>query len=270
MQDNFEQILGDLALAGVKFEIDESPTIQKVATAQPAVAALAAGRAGEYNPAAPLARVAINTIPKSEPVAVNAIVQAAGAAAGAARSMDELLVAIAAFDKQPTLKLAKNIILPRVAAGGAGAKILAVVDAPDKEDDVNGAILSGASGELFGKMLRAIDIEPGAVSVFPVMFHKLPGDRSPSAEELKAMRPFYDKFLEFLRPEFILTFGAAAFGFASGLTATLPRSHGKEFDVGGAKLVPTFGVRFIMAKPEFKKDAWADLQSFKKSVECGV
>ncbi|MDR0449351.1 MAG: uracil-DNA glycosylase [Rickettsiales bacterium] len=275
MQDNLQRILSEFALAGVQFELEENITINKV-SAEEVKDHPGASRHPCAGGELPL------IIPKAEPVGRGALLALAEAACGACASMDELIAAIKSFDRQPTAKMAKNIVPPMVAgesfsplrqtrsefvspfAGKTNMDILVITDAPGKDDDEAGRLMSGAAGEMFSKMLGAIDLGMDAVSVFPVMFHKLPGDRTPASDELAITKVFFDKFVEFARPKAILSLGQTAFSFAAPDGGTLVKARGKVHDALGAKLVPTYGLKFLMAKPEHKKDAWADLQKFKE------
>jgi len=277
MQENLRIILSDLNQAGVQFEIEEEITVLDRRKSESGVENVS-GSADSLPAKSPMAfgsqngrqKSALDTcgaddeatktlIPKMEPVGTGVLASEAQTVAADAESMEELLAAIKAFDKMPTAKMAKGIIGPKVGSMGG---VLVVVDAPSKADDEAGELLSGEARELFSKMMAAIGIDSEDVSVFPVMFHKLPGDRTPTSDELAVTRAFFDRFVEFLGPTHILTFGQTAFSFVVPGGGNIPKVHGQAF----GNVVPTFGLKTLMTRPEFKKEAWADLQKFREAV----
>ncbi|MDR0319365.1 MAG: uracil-DNA glycosylase [Rickettsiales bacterium] len=270
MQDNLQKTLSEFAGAGILFELEEEITINKKEARGQKEEGPPTGGCAADSPARgefPL------IIPKAEPVGGAAVLSEARAAAAAAGDMGALLAAIKAFDRRtPTAKLAKNIVPPKTAEKEEGGRkkeegrILVITDGPGKDDDEAGVIMSGEGGAMFAKMVAAIGLNAAEISVFPVVFHKLPGDRTPTNDEMAVGKVFFERFAELAPPEFILTLGQSAFSFAVPGGGTLVRGRGKVFEAYGAKVVPTFGLKLLMAKPEHKKDAWADLQKFKEVI----
>ncbi len=160
-----------------------------------------------------------------------------------AANLSQLYDAIIQFN-HPLKMFAKNTILPK-----QGQNLLVITDAPSSDDDESGQILSGKAGELFDKMLGAINLTRDDISICPLVFWRTPGGRTLTEEELLLARPFVDKFIELINPIAVLTLGPLA----------------KEAGI----MDETFSIphpNYLLLKPEAKKAAWEELQKLLKSL----
>ena len=165
-----------------------------------------------------------------------------------ATNFSELCDAIIEFN-HPLKMFAKNTILPTV-----GNKLLILTDAPSSDDDESGKILSGASGELLDKMLKAIGLERNLASICPLLFWRTPGGRAPTDEELSLTSPFIDKFIEIAPPRVVLTLGT--------LASKYPFKTDLDLQIFS---IPS--LEFMILKPDSKKTAWDQLQKLLKNLE---
>ncbi|MDE6478188.1 MAG: uracil-DNA glycosylase [Alphaproteobacteria bacterium] len=246
--------LRDLDLAGVRWELAETPTSGGVKTPMTtAPAATADTRPDVHAPR--------GVVPPSAPVVVDGTVDAAGTT-----DMASLGAAIAAFN-HPLRPMATNVVCPHAAPNSCGLVI--VTDIPGADDDASGRILSGGAGDLMDKMLAAIGLSRDNVSIVPLLFWRTPGGRSPTDEALKLARPFVDRALELLHPRVILTLGTAAAAQIAG--ARLPGAHGVAVPLdGGCVAMPIYHPNFLLLKPAAKRDVWTALQQVQnllKTVE---
>lgn len=242
--------LRDLLLAGVRWELTDMPTAM-------AAAARAATVSNDNVPASGAqSRTQTAIVP---PIAPQHAVSIETAVAMAARpgNTDALLRMVAEFN-HPLRGGVTNVVLPHIAPNPNG--LVVVTDVPSGDDDASGRILSGAAGELFDKMLAAIGLSRESVSIVPMVFWRTPGGRTPTTDELKLARPFMDKFMDFLRPKFILTLGTLAATEIIGVA--LPRAHGMTTILpNGATAMPIYHPNYLMLKPAAKRDAWNALQT---------
>ncbi|MDR2685155.1 MAG: hypothetical protein LBB23_00075 [Rickettsiales bacterium] len=273
MQDNLRNVLIDLNLSGVKVELNENVSViedgrgqreETIITTTPS--AYASLRRDTPSPAkgtiehGAQAKGTIEPIiPKSEPVAMGELIEKATEIARACDDIESLVREIRAFNGFPTAKLAKNMVAPKI---GSNSDVLIVIDAVSLSDDAAGEVLTGEEGELFNKMMAAIGLS--GPSVFPIINHRLPGGRGASTDEAAVMHIFFSRFLELSGARRILTFGQGALSFVVPDGGDLPKVHGQVIEVGALRVVATFGLKFLLGKPEFKKDAWGDLQVFKE------
>jgi len=241
--------LQDLNLAGVRWELNESPVkpgIRRVPQQQ---------------------NFLTNNKKSDEPLIVPA---AAPITLDTVKSMvlrpsdtDSLIRMIGEFN-HPLRGGATNTVLPNIAKKPNGLVI--VTDLPSTDDDLSGTILSGNAGEMTDKMLSAINMSRENVSIVPLLFWRTPGGRTPTREEIDLSMPFVNKMLEMLSPKIIITFGTMAANEIA--KANLNESHGNEIvNEAGYKIIPMYHPNYLILKPSAKKDVWVALQNVQKLLK---
>ena len=242
--------LKDLMLYGVQWEINENPNIP-----------MYSGNAAQ-SVAADTLRGTTTIVP---PIAPSQTVSPATAIAMAARpsDLDSLCRMIGEFN-HPLRRGATNVVLPHIAPNPNG--IIIVTDMPSIDDDKTGKILSGPSGEMIDKMLRAIDLSRDSISIIPMLFWRTPGGRTPTHEEIVLSRPFVERIIEMLKPTIILTLGTLP---ATELgNVSLPKDHGIPVDTRyGAKLIPIYHPNYLALKQSAKRDVWNALQNLQNLLK---
>ena len=176
------------------------------------------------------------------------------AAAKRLASSGDLLKAISEFKEHPLFAGAKNTVLPVLPPA---PKLLVITDVPSLADDAEGRILSGAEGELFGKMIAAVGLSQTNIAITPLVFWRPAGGRAPTKDELSFCRPFVDRIITESKAPKILTLGTLAAKEIAG--AVLPRAHGKP--VGN--VIPIYKPEFIIANPGVKPQVWEALKLLK-------
>ena len=243
-------ILQDLSMAGVLWELAESPMIQvvkKTPTQQ--------------------TFTDTNTNTKNKPIIIPA---AAPIGLDTVKSMvvrpvdiDSLVRMVMEFN-HPLRCGVTNVVMPNIAKRPNG--LLVITDMPSQDDDISGKILSGNAGEMVDKMLSAIEMSRENVSIVPLLFWRTPGGRTPSREELDLSRPFVDKMIEMLKPRIIVTLGTLAAEEVGKINLTT--NHGNEITENPEyKIVPIYHPNYLMLKPSAKKDVWHVLQNVQKMLK---
>jgi DNA polymerase len=97
-----------------------------------------------------------------------------------------------------------------------------------------------------------------------------PGNRNPLPHEAAACRPFLDRQLELIRPEFICCLGAVA--AQSLLNTSTPIGHlrGKLHDYHGIQVVCTYHPAYLLRNPAAKKQTWEDIQFLMRKMGMDV
>lgn len=261
-------ILAFYAEAGVDCALDEAPhdrfaegvaglpAVQGEARPQPA------RRIVDRAPAAPAAapRMAV-------PVAAmgpEAAAARAGELAGAARTLDELKAALAAFDGCALKAGAKNLCF---ADGNPQARIMMVGEAPGEDEDRQGLPFVGVSGQLLDRMLAAIGLNrKDHVYIANIVPWRPPGNRTPTTQEMVTCRPFIVRQIELANPDILVTIGgpsSQALLDVKGIMAA--RGRWLSYRVGGREIpaVPMLHPAYLLRNPIAKRQAWADLLSLK-------
>ena len=257
----------DLALAGIKWELSDSPTASlkssecRVQSAdknknEQSTKNLNNG-SGLANLNSELCTLNSTIVPPTAPATLDAAVQAAKSAENLAAVYDAIVSL-----NHPLKQFVKNTI--QMHFGPAGS-LLIITDMPSSDDDSNEQILTGAAGELLDKMLSAIGMTRANVSIVPLLFWRTPGGRSATREELDLTRPFVLRAIELLRPNTILTLGTLAAAEISG--AKLPKEHGQSMEFESIPTIPIYHPNYLLLKPDAKRDVWDALQKLRNLLK---
>ena len=240
--------LQDLNLAGVRWELSETPTKQGAKKA-PVQENLLSNKTD----AKPI------IVPPSAPITLDTV----NAMVARPNDIDSLLRMIGEFN-HPLRASATNVVMPNIAKNPNG--LLIITDLPSGDDDLSGKILSGMAGELTDKMLSAIGMSRDNVSIVPLLFWRTPGGRSPNRDEIDLSMPFVNKIIEMIHPKIVITFGTLS---ASEITkSNLNDVHGNEIvSEHGYTIVPMYHPNYLILKPSAKKDVWDALQNIQKLLK---
>lgn len=192
--------------------------------------------------------------------------EVARAAARAAADLDGLRAAMAAFEHCALKAGARNLVF---SGGVAGAPVMIITDAPDREEDRAGAMFVGRSGVLLDKMLAAIGLSRSGdapVYIAPACPWNPPQGRDPNPDELAMMRPFLERHITLAAPKVLILMGngpCQALLGKSGMT----RLRGGWSEVAGLPAIPMFAPSYLLNNGAAKRDAWADLLALKSRLK---
>ena len=242
-------ILQDLSLSGVQWELNETPLIQHVQHAPIQQKFQVLGQKSDQTVIVPpVAPISLDTVKSmvTRPSDIGSLIRMVGE-----------------FN-HPLKSSATNTVLPNIATKPNG--LIIITDLPSTDDDLSGHILSGNAGEMTDKMLNAIGMNRENVSIIPILFWRTPGGRGPSREEIDLSMPFVEKMIEMLSPRVIITFGTLA---TTEITkSNLSDVHGTEIhDPNGHIVMPMYHPNYLILKPSAKKDVWVALQNVQKLLK---
>ena len=155
--------------------------------------------------------------------------------------------------------------------GNPKSKVMLIGEAPGAEEDRQGRPFCGASGQLLDKMLNAIDLNRENVYITNVIPWRPPGNRTPSDNEIKLMKPFLIKHIELLMPKILVTVGGSAAKAVLNIEGGILRHRGawKEFKLSSGKTIPiiaTLHPAYLLRAPNQKKLAWEDLKLIRSKL----
>ena len=119
---------------------------------------------------------------------------------------------------------------------------------------------------LMARMLAAIGLGADTVAAAHLLPWATAGGRPPRDEDIAAFAPFLARALALAAPRLILAFGDKAAAL-SGETRSVASLRGRWLALGGVPMLATFHPRRLLAQPELKRAAWADLQVFAARIE---
>lgn len=190
-------------------------------------------------------------------------VAAAEAAALASATLEDLQLAIAAFDQCELKKGARNTVF---ADGNPAARVLILGEAPGADEDREGRPFVGRAGQLLDRMFAAIGLSrtspdaETALYITNVLPWRPPGNRDPEPAEIAMMLPFVLRHIALVDPQVIVVVGNTPLFALTGAKGIL-RARGTWTEALGKPLLPMTHPAYLLRNPSAKREAWADLLS---------
>ena len=166
-------------------------------------------------------------------------------------------------------KTAKNMVL---FDGNTKSKLMIIGEAPGKEEDEQGLPFVGRAGQLLNKMLSAIQLDRKDVYITNAVPWKPPQNRTPTDEEILEFLPFLQRQIEILKPKFIYLLGTVAAKAILTTPLSLGKLRGKWYEYKSINMnfyvnvLVSYHPAFLLRSPNFKKEAWNDLQMLQKKL----
>lgn len=148
--------------------------------------------------------------------------------------------------------------------GTGKSKLVVVGEAPGADEDKTGFPFVGRAGQLLTKMLKAIDIEREDVFICNVLKCRPPQNRDPRPDEIRACSHYLDKQLEILKPKYILALGRIAAKRLLNVDLKMKDFRTTTHSYNGIPLLVTYHPAALLRNPNWKREAWVDLQNLQK------
>jgi DNA polymerase len=184
-------------------------------------------------------------------------------------SVEELRLALEAFDGCALKRTATNLVFTD---GNPKAPLLLIGEAPGAEEDRQGLPFVGPSGRLLDKMLESIGLDRGRVLISNTVFWRPPGNRTPTSQETAVCMPFLERLIELVDPQILVALGGPAAKAVLAQTTGVGRLRGKWFSYSTARLVrpiaatAMFHPAYLLRSPGQKRDTWRDLLEIKRRL----
>lgn len=206
--------------------------------------------------------------PKQETIQVDvSSVENAITAAAPCTNLDELSSAILGFDAHPLKKTASNMVF---GAGNPEADIMVIGDPPSNDEDRSGNAFSGADGQLLDKILQSIGLSRETTYLTHITHWRPPGNSTPTTDHLALSKPFIEKQIELIAPNYIIILGINAAKSLLGTDKTLSRVRGEWFEYGSQKIpvLVTYTPDFLLKNPLQKRKTWHDMLALKDKINA--
>jgi DNA polymerase len=254
-----DALLGDAPLDRTAL----APVVPRAAAAPPPAAPATRAPAARTPPAPTRATAAVAPQGSAlEPAAVDpAALAEARRAAAAARDLDELKAAIAAFDGCPLKPGARQAVFSR---GRTDAPLMIIGEAPGADEDLQGAPFVGRAGQLLDRMLAAAGLAD-RVFITNTLFWRPPGNRTPLPAEQAVCAPFLERAIALVRPKALLLAGGASAKAMLKQREGILSLRGRWFAWRGEDpeleipALPTLHPAFLLRQPAAKRKSWEDL-----------
>tara|TARA_B100001063_G_C16542102_1_gene441766 strand:- start:34 stop:753 length:720 start_codon:yes stop_codon:yes gene_type:complete len=162
----------------------------------------------------------------------------------------------------------KNLVM---GDGDINSSIMLIGETPGKIEDESGLSFQGETGSLLKKMLLAINVKLEKVySTYSINF-RTPGDRKPTAQEIKRYSIFLKEHISIINPKIVILMGSTAMETVTGLNKRISSERGnwKEIILKNKTfpLMITFSPSYLIRFPENKKYSWEDLKKIRQKIQ---
>lgn len=148
---------------------------------------------------------------------------------------------------------------------------MVIGEAPGRDEDIAGKPFVGRAGQLLDRMLAAIGLGEADVHITNIVYWRPPGNRTPTPEEAQACRPFLERQMELVAPDYLLTLGGPAakaiLDTADGILKVRGRWREMLVAARTVRVMPTLHPAYLLRQPEAKRQAWRDLLQLKAALD---
>lgn len=162
--------------------------------------------------------------------------------------------------------------------GNVDAELMFVGEGPGYDEDRQGRPFVGRAGQLLDKMIAAMGLTREQVFIAniakchpmtdPLHPEKHGNDRAPNAGEIACCRKFLEQQIAIICPKYIVALGGVSAKALISDAKSLGALRGQFYNLNldsvklprPVKILATFHPAALLRNPNWKKDAWKDLQ----------
>ena len=156
--------------------------------------------------------------------------------------------------------------------GNLNSNLMIIGEAPGQEEDEQGVPFVGRAGQLLNKMLSAINLDRKDIYITNVVPWRPPQNRTPTDQEILEFLPFLQRQIEIIKPKILYILGTTAAKAILSSPQSLGKLRGKWYEYKTLNLASPIDVlvsyhpAFLLRSPNYKKEAWSDLQMLQKKL----
>ena len=161
--------------------------------------------------------------------------------------------------------------------GASDAPVLFLIHMPGADDGLAGKVLSGAEGELYGKITAAMGLPRARVMTATLLPYRpeLPGGydhREPTPEEIAYFMPYFRALVETVKPRVIVALGGGAQDALLGKSGTISKTRGVWREHEGIPVMPTYHISYLIRNNtnKSKRIVWEDLLAVMERLELPI
>ncbi len=160
-------------------------------------------------------------------------------------------------------KSRKNVLFGE---GNINASLMLICDEPTSSEDELKSFFVGKTGETLTKMLKnVLHIEKDDIYITNLV--KCKSINGMKHSHFNSCSTYLFKQIELIKPELIVTFGEKAYQYLCNDNSSLSQVRGQIMSFKEFKLLPTFGINYLLRNPSLKKEAYYDMLKIKAILE---
>ncbi|MBI1248231.1 uracil-DNA glycosylase [bacterium] len=167
-------------------------------------------------------------------------------------------------------ELAKTRTQTVFGVGSPEARIAFFGEAPGADEDRQGEPFVGRAGKLLTQIIEACTFRRSDVYILNTLKCRPPGNRNPTTEENDNCRPYFERQLEIIQPEYIVCLGRFAITNLLESAAPIGKLRGRFHPYRGSKVVVTYHPAYLLRNPSAKKDVWEDMKMMLKDMGIAI
>ena len=179
------------------------------------------------------------------------------------------LVSLIANHNSLRKKTANKFVLNE---GNIKSKLMIIGDSPTEKEEEEGRPFAGEVGQLLNRMLSAIHLERENIYITNVIPWKHPKNENSTEEEILEFMPYLQRQIEIIKPSYIYLLGPTAVKTILSTPLHLDKLRGKWHQYKSINLdtpvevLVSYHPSFLLKSPNYKKEAWIDLQMLQKKL----
>jgi len=142
--------------------------------------------------------------------------------------------------------------------------IMFIGEGPGYHEDKQGKPFVGKAGELFDKMLAAVDLTRKDVYITNIVKCRPPNNRNPLESESEKCIEFLRWQVKIIDPDIIVCLGAIAAKNIIQKDFKITKSRGTWYKRGKYNIIATYHPAAILRDSNKKRDAWEDFKTIKE------
>ncbi len=147
--------------------------------------------------------------------------------------------------------------------GNENASILFIGEGPGEQEDLSGVPFVGKSGQLFDKMLEAVELTRDEIYIANIIKCRPPGNRNPKPEEAKICIDYLYSQIDLIKPTIIVCLGKVASEYIIHDDFKITAERGQWSQKGNCHYIATYHPSYLLRSPNKKAEAWLDFKEIK-------
>lgn len=180
-------------------------------------------------------------------------------------SLEELDAIVKNCRACPLAQTRTNVVFGE---GNKEANIMFIGEGPGYYEDRSGRPFVGKAGQLFDKILNAIDLEREDVYIANIVKCRPPNNRDPLESESNSCIEYLRWQVKIIDPNILVCLGRVAARNIIESNFRISKDRGKWIKKGKFYMIATYHPAALLRDARKKKDVWTDFKSIKaKSIE---
>lgn len=151
--------------------------------------------------------------------------------------------------------------------GNDNADLMFVGEGPGYNEDIQGVPFVGKAGQLFDKMIKAIDLTREEIYIANIVKCRPPNNRNPLDDESKICIEYLRWQVKLIKPKIIVCLGSVSAKNLIRSDLKISKVRGEWVKKGNIYFMPTYHPAYLLRNQDAKKDVWQDFKKIKDKLQ---